>query len=61
MFSLFNQPARSTANGASPVSVSEMATQSATLDAGDEKKATDQPATYEQMFPYLLLATETAV
>ena len=61
MFSLFNQPARSTANGAGQVSVSEMATQSATLDAGDEKKADDQPATYEEMFPYLMLAMVTAI
>ena len=61
MFSLFSQPARSTASGAGQVSVSEMATQSATLDAGDEKKAADQPATYEEMFPYLLLAMVTAV
>ncbi|MGF6645788.1 hypothetical protein [Paraburkholderia sp. GAS82] len=61
MFSLFSQSARSTANGAGPASVSEIATPSATLDAGDEKKATDQPATYEEMFPYLLLAMVTAV
>jgi hypothetical protein len=38
-----------------------MATQSATLDAGDEKKAADQPATYEEMFPYLMLAMVTAI
>jgi hypothetical protein len=61
MFSLFNQPARSTANGAGQVSVSEMATQSATLDAGDEKKAAEQPATYEEMFPYLMLAMATVI
>ena len=61
MFSLFNQPARSTANGAGQVSVSEMATQSTTLDAGDEKKAADQPATYEEMFPYLMVAMVTAI
>ena len=61
MFSFFNQPARSTANGAGQVSVSEMATQSTTLDAGDEKKAADQPATYEEMFPYLMVAMVTAI
>jgi hypothetical protein len=38
-----------------------MATQSATLDAGDEKKAADQPATYEEMFPYLMVAMVTAI
>jgi len=61
MVSFFNQPARSTANGAGEISVSEMATQSATLDAGDEKKSADQPATYEEMFPYLMLAMVTGV
>ncbi|MFM0015918.1 hypothetical protein PQR46_35605 [Paraburkholderia sediminicola] len=61
MFSLFNQPARSTANGAGQVCASEKATQSATLDAGDERKAADQPATYEEMFPYLMLAMVTAI
>ncbi|SIO43041.1 hypothetical protein SAMN05444172_1822 [Burkholderia sp. GAS332] len=61
MFSLFNQPARSSAIGAGQVSLSEVATQSATLDAGDEKKAADQPATYEEMFPYLMLAMVTAI
>jgi hypothetical protein len=61
MFSFFNQPARSTANGAGQISVSEMATQPATLDAGDEKKAADQPATHEEMFPYLMLAMVTVI
>jgi hypothetical protein len=61
MFSFFNRPARSTANGAGQVSVSEMATQSAALEAGDEKKAADQPATYEEMLPYLMLAMATAI
>ena len=61
MFSLFSQPARSTANGAGQVSVSEMATQPAALDAGDEKKAPARPATYEEMLPYLMLAMVTAI
>ncbi|NMM01884.1 hypothetical protein HHL24_28620 [Paraburkholderia sp. RP-4-7] len=61
MFSLFNQPARSTANGAGQVPASEMTTQSAALDAGDEKKSADQPATYEEMIPYLMLAMVTAI
>jgi hypothetical protein len=61
MFSFFNQPARSTADGAGQISVSEMATQSTTLDTCDEEKAADQPATCEETFPHLMLATVTVI
>ena len=61
MFSLFNRPARSTVDGTGQVSAIEMATQSATLSAGDERKSADQPATDDLMFPYLMLAMLTAI
>jgi hypothetical protein len=62
MFSFFNQPARSTADDIGQVSASEMATQSATLHTGDEgKAAADQAATYEEMFPHLMVAMVTAI
>ena len=61
MFSLFNQPARSTVNCTGLVSASEMAKQSVTPSAGDEREATSRPATYEEMLPYLMVAMVTAI
>ncbi|MFM0200144.1 hypothetical protein PQR53_09715 [Paraburkholderia fungorum] len=61
MFSLFNQPARSAVNGTEQVLAGEMATQSATPGAGDERQTADRAATYEEMLPYLMLAMVTTV
>lgn len=61
MFSLFNQPARSTATGTVHISANEMAAQSAAPCAGDEREAAGRAATYEEMLPYLMLAMVTAV
>ncbi len=61
MFLHLDQPAISTVHATGPVSASEMATQSAMPGAGDEREAADPPATYEEMFPYLMLAMVTAI
>jgi hypothetical protein len=61
MFSLFHPRARSTVSGTGPVVASEMATQSATSCASDEKEVADRAATYEEMLPYLMLAMVTTV
>ena len=61
MFTLFNHPAHSIVSGTNEVCANEMATQSAPLYAGDEAVTTDSPATYDEIYPYLLLAMVTAV
>ncbi|MFM0339996.1 hypothetical protein [Paraburkholderia fungorum] len=61
MFTLFNRPAHSTVSGTDQVCANEMATQSAPPCAGDEAVTGDPPATYDEIYPYLMLAMVTAV
>jgi len=62
MFSLLSPLARSTTNGTELHSSSQVAMQSIALRAGEESnEVAERAATYDELFPYLMLAMVTAV
>jgi hypothetical protein len=62
MFSLINSRAHSSTSSTDLLSTAQVATQPPSSSAGDESNEVSEPAaTYEEMYPYLVLAMVAAI